>query len=306
MKCSRCAAELPDSSTFCSSCGAANPSGQLSTSSFSYLPAGAPPWPMSVPTRSAYANGSVAPVQAPPSRYVEKSTRSLGKVMSAVLILLIPLVIGVGGTLGVLASQGRFSSTPAAAKKVTVAQVQATPAATSAATPATSQGNQLPTPTSFKLASIKDVNVALEYPTGWVQDALQKLSNGTSLGIHSPQAQQIGISFYLMRFSSSASATISSADQINQSNVQQFSQFTGVSNMQTLPASGNSPTIGGISWTELDANFMSSGVKLDLISLSVEHNKVYYNIAVIVPDVYYTEAMQKYIEHMYTTFKFLS
>jgi hypothetical protein len=303
MKCSRCAAELPDSSTFCSSCGAANPSGQLSTSSFSYLPAGAPPWPMSIPARSAYANGSVAPVQALPSRSAEKSGRSIGKVMSAVLILLIPLVIGVGGTLGVLASQGHFSSAPA--KKVVVAQVQATPAATPAAT-AAAQGNQLPTPTSFKLASVKDVNVALEYPSSWVQDALQKSTDGTSLGIHPPQAQQIGISFFLMRFSTSASATISSPGQINQSNVQQFSQLSGVTNMQTLPSTSPAPTIGGTSWTELDASFMNGSVKLDLMSMSVDHNKIYYNIAVVVPDVYYTEAMQKYIERMYTSFKFLS
>ena len=306
MKCSRCAAELPDSSTFCSTCGAANSSGQLSTSSFSYLPVGAPPWPMSMPARSAYANGSVAPVQAPPPKHVEKSGRSLSKVMSAVLILLIPLVIGVGGTLGVLASQGRFSSTPTAAKKVVVAKVQATPGATPAAT-AAGQGNQLPTPTSFKLASVKDVNVALEYPSNWVQDALQKSTDGASLGIHSPQAQQLGISFYLMRFSTSASATISSPGQINQSNVQQFSQISGVSNMQTLPSTSQGPTIGGTSWTELDANFMNSNsVKLDLMSMSVECSKAYYNIAVIVPDAYYTQAMQKYIEHMYTTLKFLS
>ena len=140
-----------------------------------------------------------------------------------------------------------------------------------------------------------------------MQDALQKSTDGTSLGIHPPQAQQIGISFFLMRFSTSTSATISSADQINQSNVQQFSQLTGVSNMQTLPATSPAPTIGGISWTELNATFMnSSNVKLDLISMSVEHNKIYYNIAVVLPDVYYTQAMQKYIEHMYTTFKFLS
>jgi hypothetical protein len=261
---------------------------------------------MSIPARSAYANGSVASIQAPSSRSAEKSGRSIGKVMSAVLILLIPLIIGVGGTLGVLASQGHFSSAPATTKKVVVAQVQATPAATPAAT-AAAQGNQLPTPTSFKLASVKDVNVALEYPSSWVQDALQKSTDGTSLGIHPPQTEQIGISFFLMRFSTSTSATISNPDQINQSNVQQFSQLSGVSDMQTLPSTSPAPMIGGISWTELDASFMnSSNVKLDLMSMSVDHNKIYYNIAVVVPDVYYTEAMQKYIEHMYTTFKFLS
>ncbi len=303
MKCSRCAAELPDSSTFCSSCGAASPSGQLSTSSFSYLPAGAPPWPMSVPARSAYANGSVAPVQAPPSRYVEKSTRSLGKVMSAVLILLIPLVIGVGGTLGVLASQGRFSSTPAAAKKVTVAQVQATPAAT----PAASQGNQLPTPTSFKSATAKDVNIALEYPSTWVQDAPQKTTNGTILAIHPPQQEQIVVGFSVTRYIDSFSATLSGASEINQGIALDFGQQNNLTNQQTMSSTGDLPPIGGAVWTKLETSYLTSGNnKIDLMTASVLHNKDYYNIYVYAPDVYYPEAMQKYIQHMFVTFKFLS
>jgi hypothetical protein len=299
MKCSRCAAELPDSSTFCSSCGAANPSGQLSTSSFSYLPAGAPPWPMNVPARSAYANGSVGPVQAPPSRYVEKSSRSLGKVMSIVLILLIPLVIGVGGTLGVLASQGRLFSTPAAAKKVTVTQVQATPAA--------SQGNRLPTPTSFKSATAKDVNIALEYPSTWIQDAPQKTTNGTILAIHPPQQQQIVVGFSVTRYIDSFSATLSSASEINQGIALDFGQQNSLTNQQTMASTGDLPSIGGVAWTKLETSYLTSGNnKIDLMTASVLHNKDYYNIYVYAPDAYYPEAMQKYIQHMFITFKFLS
>jgi hypothetical protein len=310
MKCSRCAAELPDSSVFCSMCGAANPSSQLTTSSFSYLPAGAPPWPASVPGRYSYGAGSPAPVQPITPHLPEKSGRSVARtVMTFALILLITLLVGVGGTLGVLASQGHFSpQAPAAAKKVVVPQTQNTPATSATPAPTTSaQTNQLPDPTSFKLTSVKDVNAALEYPSNWVQDALQKTTDGNSLGIHSPQAQQLGISFFLMRFSTSTSDTITSPDQINQSNIQQFSTLTGVSNMQTLPSNGSAPTIGGTSWMELDASFTNANsVKLDLTSISVEHNKLYYNIVVVAPDAYYTEAMQKYIQHMFTTFKFLS
>jgi hypothetical protein len=301
MKCSRCAAELPDSSTFCSSCGTANPSVQVATSSFSYLPAGAPPWPTTMPARSAYANGS-APVQAPLSRTTERSRRSPGKVMGSILILLIPLVIGVGGTLGVLASQGRFSGAAAAPKNVVVAQVQATPGAT-----ATAQGNQLPTPTSFTVANIKDVNATLEYPAGWVEDALQKTTDSTSVGIHSPQQEQIGISFYLVRYSNSTSAAITSSDEINQSHVQQFTGMSGVSNVQSASATNNVPTIGGAAWKELDITFTNTNsTKIDVMSMAVEHNKVYYNIVVIAPDIYYPEAMQKYIQHMFTTFKFIA
>ena len=304
MKCSRCAAELPDSSTFCSRCGAVHPSGQLSASSFSYLPVGAPPWPTSIPARSAYAPGSATPAQALASRPVERPRRHVGTVMVSALILLIPLLLGIGGTLGVLASQGRFSSHSVAAttKKVPAASAQATPAPTTAA-----QGSQLPAPTSFKATSIKDVNIALEYPANWVQDAEQKSTTGISLGIHTPQQQQLGISFFVMRFSSSTSATITSADEIYQSNIQGFRQQTGVSNMQTVAPTSSAPVIGGANWAESDATFTNSNsVKVDLMSISAQHNKIYYNIVVFAPDAYYPQAMQTYIQHMFTTFKFLS
>jgi hypothetical protein len=308
MKCSRCAAELPDSSTYCSRCGAVNPTGQLVTSGFSYLPAGAPPWPESVPGRYQYGAGSSAPAQPSEPRLVERSGRStLGTLMTVVLILLISLLVGVGGTLGVLASEGRLSPQPATTKKVVAVQAQPTAGATPAATSATSSGNQLPTPTSFRTTSVKDVNVALEYPSSWIQDTLQKSTDGTLLDIHSPTSQQIGIGFSLMRYSSTISTTFTSADEINQGNIQGFSQLTGVSNMQTVPSTGSAPTIGGVSWTELNASFSNSnGVKIDLMSMAVKHNAIYYNILVLTPDIYYPEAMQKYIQHMFSTFKFLS
>ncbi|MBV9258273.1 MAG: zinc ribbon domain-containing protein [Ktedonobacteraceae bacterium] len=300
MKCSRCAAELPESSTFCSRCGAANLSGQITTSGYSYLPAGAPPWPASVPARSRYGGDAPAPVQAAPLLSTEKSGRSIGRtIISGVLILLIPLVIGVGSTLGVLASQGRLSPGAASTKKVVVVRNQATPA--------TAPGNQLPAPASFKLTTVKDVNVALEYPSSWVQDALQKLNDGVLLDIHPPQGQQISVSFSLERYSTSSSASFSSADQINQLNMQEFSQISGVTNLQMLPANGSPPTIGGSNWAEQNFSLVNgNGVKIDLISMAVEHNKTYYNILVSASDVYYTQAMQKYIQHMLTTFKFLS
>jgi hypothetical protein len=224
--------------------------------------------------------------------------------MASVLILLIPLLLGVGGTLGVLAGQGRFSPHPAKAttKSVTVTPAQATPAPTTSA-----QGSQLPTPTSFKTTTVKDVNIALQYPSDWVQDAEQKSTDGTSLGIHPPTQQQTGISFFVMRFSDSTSATITSPDEINQGNMQGFSTSSGVNNFQAATASSTAPTIGGTNWAEQDATFTNSNsVKIDLMSMSVEHNKVYYNIVVFAPDAYYTEAMQKYIQPMFTSFKFLS
>ncbi len=305
MKCSRCAAELPDTSTFCSRCGAANPSAQLTTSGFSYLPAGAPPWPASVPGRYSYGAGSPAPVQPTAPRLTEKSGRSVGRtLMTLALILLITLLVGIGSTLGVLASQGRFSPQAAATKKAVVVPTpaQATPAPTTSA-----QGSQLPAPTSFKATTVKDVNAALEYPSDWVQDALQTTSDGTLLGIHTPTTEQVTIGFSLMRYSTSISATITSPDQINQSNVQGFGTLTGVSNVQAVPSTGSAPTIGGASWMEQDFTLENSNnVQIDLMSIAVEHNKVYYNILVSAPASYYTEALQKDIQPMFSSFKFLS
>ncbi len=306
MKCSRCAAELPDSSTFCSTCGAANPSGQLTTSSFSYLPAGAPPWPASAPGRYPYGASSPALVQLTAPRLTEKAGRTMGRtILTFALIVLITLLVGVGSTLGVLASQGHFSAHPAAATKKAVAvptQTQATPASTS-----TAQGNQLPAATSFKLTSVKDVNAALEYPSSWVQDALQKSTNATSLSIHTPQQGQIVINFSVTRYTDSLSATVTSPEVINQSIAQQFGQQNSLTNQQTIPSTGSPPTIGGTTWSELETSYLtSSSNKIDLMTVSVLHGKDYYNIFVFAPDSYYTEAIQKYIQHMFTTFKFLS
>ena len=40
-------------------------------------------------------------------------------------------------------------------------------------------------------------------------------------------------------------------------------------------------------------------------TISVQHNKLYYTILLLIPDVYYDEAMQKYIQPMLDSLQFV-
>ncbi len=307
MNCSRCAAELPDSATFCPRCGTTTTSGPFTTSTFSYLPAGAPPWPATVPPKPVYTTDTVASVQAASPGPASKPKRSTGSIVTTVALIVLAPLIGVGITLAILASQGLFPPGTASARPKTNTVIK--PAQATATPSAVVQGNQLPTPTSFKTTSSKDVNASVQYPGDWVADSPQKETNFTQLAIHPPQSQQITINFYIVRYTDAISATVTSPDEINQANVTGISQQQGsVSNFQTLPAPATQPTIGGTQWTEEEATYVdtASSVKVHFVTISAQHNKVYYNIAFIMPDQYYNEALQKYIQHMLDTFQFLS
>ena len=299
MNCSQCAAELPASATYCTRCGATIGSGALTSSTFSYLPAGAPPWPGTPPARTGYAadaplsasSAAVVPVSKP-----KRSTRSI--VATVGLVVLVPL-LGIGLTLGVLASQGLFPPRAASgqAGNTIVKQPAATP---------TAQDNTLPVPNSFKTTNSKDVNVSLQYPDDWVAENPQKSSNSTSLAIHTPQQQQAGIVFFVARYTDAISASITSPDEINQANVSGIGQNN--SNVQIVNSPSGQPTIGKTKWKEEDITYMdsNSSTKDHFVTISALHNKVYYNIVLLMPDQYYNEAMQKYIQHMLDSFQFLS
>jgi len=253
----------------------------------------------------AYANNSAMPMQPEGSWQVQKPHRSLSSVvMTVVLILLIP-IIGTGATLGILATQGLFPPRTAPASKVIVPQVTPTPASSS------SQGTQLPNPSSFKPTSDKNVNVSLEYPAEWVQDPTQTGSDGSlTLTFHPPSATAVNIMFYVFHFSSATSAKFSSASAINQVQLSSLGQQSGIANLQPVAPTTTTPTIAGTSWTPAQVTFTdntnNNNIKTDLSLMSVQHNNVYYSLVVISPDSYYNEAVQKYIDHMYTTFQFLS
>jgi hypothetical protein len=306
MNCSRCAAELPESATFCSRCGATTVSGSVTSSVFSYLPAGAPPWPSTVPTKAAYAPGSVASAQPAGVVPVSKPRRSAGSIVTTVALIVLAPLIGIGITLGILASQGLFPPGSANAQprnNIIPKQQPATPVA--AATPTTTQGS-LPVPTSFKTTNSKDVNVSVQYPGDWVAETPQKSTSFTSLIIHTPQQQQTGIEFFVARYTDTTSASITSPDEINQANVTGIGQQQPDANVQIV--SSGKPTIGGTQWSQEDATYVdsTSSMKIHFVTISAQHNKIYYNIAFLVPDQYYGEAMQKYIQHMLDSFQFLS
>ena len=304
MNCSRCAAELPESSTFCPRCGATTASGSLTSSVFSYLPVGAPPWPNTVPAKPAYTPGSMA--SSPPASVapVSKPKRSAGSIVTTVALIVLAPLIGIGITLGILASQGLFPPGSASAQpRNNIVTKQ--PATAVAATPTTTQGS-LPAPTSFKTTNSKDVNVSVQYPGDWVAETPQKSSSFTSLVIHTPQQQQTGIDFFVARYTDTTSASITSPDEINQANVSGIGQQQNDTNVQVL--SSGQPTIGGTKWSQQDATYVdsTSSMKIHFVTISAQHNKIYYNIAFLVPDQYYSEAMQKYIQHMLDSFQFLS
>src|SRR5215467_10018720 len=108
MNCPRCNTELPDTATYCVQCGA-----PTSPASFSYLPAGAPPWPTSAPTNFSYTQETN--VQPVPSTYVDGTVSHIKTAATKKSSLSIPVIIGlfllsilIGGgvTLGILYANG--------------------------------------------------------------------------------------------------------------------------------------------------------------------------------------------------------
>ena len=302
MQCSRCLTELPDATTYCSNCGSflrSDPSGASTV--FSYLPAGAPPWPTSIPQNLRGATGPT--VDTVGSYQAIKTRRSWRSILQIVGVLLLVLLLGVGSTLGILFAQGQLSFGGA---RTSANQQSASKLNSSAPSPtAAQQTNVLPPAASFKKTSSQDVNVSLQYPSDWVADAPQTSTGGSSLNIH-PQ-QQLGIEFLIAHLNDSASAQFHSADEVNQGSFDNISSSPNVSNLQTIPTPTPQPTIGGTQWTQRDAMFLNpSGDKYHLTTISVQHNSSYYNIIFFAPDIYYNEAVQKYVQPMLNSVQFLS
>ena len=107
MTCPQCNAVLPESATFCHSCGS-----PIRSVSFSYLPSGTPAWPSTIPQRPLASAGATAqagqekisPTKPLPSR-PKRSARSIFIITA--LFILIPLV-GIGATLGTLWFNGEI------------------------------------------------------------------------------------------------------------------------------------------------------------------------------------------------------
>ncbi len=306
MKCPQCGAELSDSATFCSQCGT-----PIRPASFSYLPTGAPPWPGTVP--QDYLYGAAATMEA--AKKVEaaatgapasKPRRSVGSVLLIIGLLILSVVIGVGGTLGILAANGQFPVPSQHGRQVQLpTPVPTASTGTPGATPATTpQSNTLPTPNSFQLTTIAQVGVSLKYPTGWIQDPPQLSTSGNSSVSFHPQTQ-LPVAFTVARLSAQNSASVSSADQVNQVNLQSLSTDANFHNYQEIPPANASPTIGGIQWVERDATFANGNNDIfHVVIASVKHNNLYYSITYFAPSTAYNEAVQKYYAQMLSSFHF--
>lgn len=308
MNCPRCSTELPDSALSCSRCGF-----QVRPASFSYVPAGSPPWPTTVPQNFSYVMGAgsqaTQPMQQtaniPAAKSASASRKSTLGIPSIMALFFISILIGGGATLGILFANGRFPSNTnnQPSRPVTLQQ---TPGSGFAPTPSLgTPGSQLPTPTSFQAINSTDLGVSLKYPNGWIAGSPQKTTSGnTSIEIH---PQQLPIDFIVGRISATNSAQIGSTSDINQATLTQFQGTQGITNFQIVQPSSPKRTIGGTQWDEQDATFDSqNGVTLHLTTVTVQYKKLYYTMFFYVPDANYSEAIQKYFQPMFDSFKFLS
>src|SRR5690348_11959796 len=136
MTCSHCQAELPDSATTCPQCGTAIQQSQPTT--FSYLPAGTPPWPMTVPARLPHGleSPSATPVASASAGRTGKTRRSARSVLLAIAVLVLVPILGSAFTLTNLYLNGDLFPSHAKAK-ATTSQARPTPATQQ--TPGTTQ-----------------------------------------------------------------------------------------------------------------------------------------------------------------------
>jgi hypothetical protein len=239
-----------------------------------------------------------------------KSNVTARGVLIAVAVLVLVPLLGAAITLASLYTNGQLKG-PANTQTVVLPTPAATTSASTASTPAANSTrvatNQLPAASSFKKSiGAPNLGIALQYPTNWAEDAPQTSTTSDYVRWH-PQQTQYGILFVLQRFSTSTSTNFSSADDLNQQLIQSFSTTQGVHSLQTLQTTNPQPSIGGTTWSEQDAGYLNdNGIQIRFTAISVEHNKLYYNIVLIAPYIYYNEAMQKYIQPMFDSLKFLA
>ncbi len=302
MNCPRCYTTLADTATFCPHCGTTvRP---VSSTTFSYLPSGTPAWPNTQTQRPTYTDNAVSSLQYRDSIHKgeQKNKRKTSGTLLIVAILILAPLLGILLTLGILHANGQFPLTTSSPSSATPGTANAaTPVATSTAGPS---GNQLPTPTSFqKLTTISStLGVTLNYPSNWVASTPQSSTNYNTVELSQSQSS---IQFSVTRYSSQFSTSIPNADTINQGILQSLSSQSNVSNLQLVQPSTPQRTIGGMPWTELDALLTdTSGNQVQVLTISVQHNKFYYNLLIFIPQSIYSEAMQKYIQPIFDSFKF--
>src|SRR5581483_612804 len=253
---------------------------------FSYLPAGTPPWPITVPQRPLHASEPVSITPAHLSKSQEtKPRRSLRSIFLAITILVLVPILGVAFTLANLYFSGDLFPKHTASPKVITNQTQATPGTqptpgTQSTPTTTQQGNQLPIPSSFSKTSDKDLNLSLQYPSDWQKEPLDKSGGTVSTGFH--PAQKLGIIFAVERILDTTQ--IPSPDALNQGTITSVGSQLGATNTQPVTSANTQPTIGSTKWTEMDVILSdNNGGQSYFASISVLHNKSYYNIIFLLP-----------------------
>lgn len=321
MNCPRCNAEVSDSATFCQNCGSTI---RPVTTSFSYLPTGAPPWPSSsaqlpasiatLPRASAQdaTQNDLAPAQValtPAEPVRPRPRRSARGVLVATAILILAVLVGTGVTLGSLYTSGQLAA-QAPVKPVTLSKATATTTPGAAVSPTATSTSALPSPSSFQNISktgSADLKASLQFPSDWQEDAPQVTNGTTEINFH---PLQIPINFGVARLSSADSATVPSADALNQAEIASFQNAQGISNVQSITPVTSQRSIGGGTWPEQDATFdvATSGgtIEYHATSIATQHNKIYYNIVFYAPSVVYNEALQKYFQPIFNSFQFTS
>jgi hypothetical protein len=312
MKCSRCSAELPASATYCFQCGqnfqslsSPNASPYYQSDTFSYLPAGTPAWPTTIPTLSS-TNTTPSALTPSDTKIDLPPKRSVGSLLAMVALALLVLILGVGLTVGTLFARGQIGNITQNATTTNKAAIAtSTPLPQSQPTPqASATTNQLPTPASSKKISDADLNVLLQYPDNWDPDQIRKTTSTTTLDIH--PHQPLNMIFFVIHLTDTVSSQIQSADDVNTAQIQSLSQQQGISSLQMIQSTNAQPTISGTTWTAQEATFQaSSGDTYHLTVISTQHGKSYYTLLFWIPEVYYTEAMGKYIQPMIQSVQFI-
>jgi hypothetical protein len=308
MNCPQCNTELPNSAIFCVQCGST-----IRQASFSYLPTGAPAWPKEPLKSSQYLNGAPSEpdqhiVQGEAGSIASSSASTSRKarlgIPAIVGLFILSILIGAGLTFGMLYINGqRLSIGPQPALKPLQLPTPGASSTPQSLTP-TPQSNQLPTPTAFQTVTSSDLGISMKYPSDWVADPAQKNANSAFLGIH-PQQQQTGIFIVIERYTTSASAKISTTNALNQINLAQFQNLQNITNFQIIQPSIPQRTIGGVKWDEQDATFSNANnISFHLTTIAVQYKKLYYDIVFYSPASTYDEAVQKYFLPMLNSFKF--
>lgn len=317
MLCPRCNTELPDSASVCSQCGSpVFASAPVQTLTFSYLPPGAPRWPTTASPQTLFtlsgqtrtAPISVAPGPRDNERLEpERPRRRRGSlsIPFAVLLLFASILVGGGLTYGALALQKLNNGPQQPARVISLTPAaQTTPGATSASP--TTTGNQFPTPASFQRAVSTELGFSIQFPSDWVQDKTQQISNGNKNIVFHPSAQ-LPVTLLIAQISAANSAQATGTAEINSANIQGFGTANNLPSPQVLTNTPTTRSVGGVSWDEEDAVFApSGGLSVHVVSLAVKHKVYYYNIVYFAPTSSYDEAMTKYYTTMLDSFQFTS